>query len=138
MQKNPTDQIASALFNAFTMLKNRLGFKARLLHLPIAQIETLRMIDQKKEVLMKEVSDFLAITPPSATALINTMAKAGYVKRGSSKNDRRTIRIFLTKKGRLALEKSAQERCKDLKKLMGNLNHGEQLELVNILKKMTS
>lgn len=137
MKKNPTNEIASALFNAFTMLKNRLGFKARLFHLPLAQMETLRMISQKKQVLMKEVADFLAITPPSATVLINTLAKAGYVKRNSDKDDRRSIHLSLTKKGLTVLQKGVEERCKDLEKLMANLNHKEQLQLVSILKKMT-
>jgi DNA-binding MarR family transcriptional regulator len=136
MGKNSTNEIVSALFDAFTMLKNRLSFKARLFHLPLAQMETLRLIAQKEKVLMKEVASFLAITPPSATALINNLVGAGYVQRYLDKNDRRIVHLSLTGKGWLVLQKGVKERCKDLKKLIGNLSGTEQLQLLNILKKM--
>ena len=85
---------------------------------------------------MKEVASFLAITPPSATALINNLVGAGYVQRYLDKNDRRIVHLSLTGKGWLVLQKGVKERCKDLKKLIGNLSGTEQLQLLNILKKM--
>jgi MarR family 2-MHQ and catechol resistance regulon transcriptional repressor len=136
MKKQSPNETVSALFTAFAMLKTRLSFKDPLFQLPMAQMETLRLIHENKKVLMKQVADFLAITPPSATVLVNNLAAAGYVQRNSDKNDRRTIHLSLTKKGSQVLQKGTNQRCKDLEKLLRNLSHNEQFELVNILQKM--
>ena len=136
MKKNSPDKIVSALFSAFAMLKTRLNFKDPLFQLPLAQMETLRLIHENKRVVMKQVADFLAITPPSATVLVDNLAQAGYVQRNSDKKDRRTIHLSLTAKGSAVLQKGIKQRCIDLKKLIRNLNNNEQLELINILQKM--
>src|SRR5579863_9419140 len=136
MKKQSPNEIVSALFSAFAMLKTRLTFKDPLFQMPLAQMETLRLIHENKKVVMKQVADFLAITPPSATVLVDNLAAAGYVQRNSDKNDRRTIHLSLTKKGSEVLQKGIKQRCKDLGKLLRNLSNKEQLELVNILQKM--
>src|SRR5665647_664772 len=64
---------------------------------------TLRHIKEKKP-LMKEMADFLAITPPSATSLINTLAEDGLVSRLAEEGDLRIVRRAITKKGEGNLE----------------------------------
>lgn len=136
MAKKTTPQTVSALFNAFILLKNRLNFKNVLSQLPLAHMETMRLISQKKQILMKEVASFLEITPPSATVMINHLVKLGYIHRHSDMHDRRTIHLSLTKKGLAVMQKSIQERYKDLKKLISNLSTEEQIQLLNLFKKM--
>src|SRR6185437_9167990 len=126
-KKQSPDEIVSALFTAFTQLKNRMGFSGALYQLPLAQIETLRLIGESKQILMKEVANFLAITPPSATVLIDNLQKAGYVQRLTDKHDRRAIHLSLTKKGSAVLQKSIQQRCKDLQKMLSNLSQRDKL-----------
>src|ERR1035437_7081387 len=60
---------------------------------------------KNKTPLMKEIADFLGIAPPSATSLANTLAKAQLVKRQTDIEDRRIVRIAITKKGESYLEK---------------------------------
>jgi len=136
MRDNSTDQIVSAFFNTFRVFKQQLDLNNPIFHLPLAQMEALRFIGEKKKVLMKEVADFLAITPPSATVLVNNLVSLGFVERGFDKNDRRTIRLSLTKKGSLILQKSIKERCKKLTKLLNNLSKKQQVELLDILQTM--
>ena len=136
MKKNSPDKIVTALFSAFAMLKTKLNFKDPLFQLPLAQMETLRLISENKRVVMKQVADFLAITPPSATVLVDNLAAAGYVQRNPDKSDRRSIHLSLTKKGSEVLQKGTKQRCADLKKLLRNLDNSEQLELIGILQKM--
>ena len=135
-KSNATDEIVSQFFGAIRILKHKLDLTSPIFHLPIAQLETLRFIGEKKQVSMKEVADCLAITPPSVTVLINNLVTLGFIQRQSQKNDRRTIHLLLTKKGADAMDKSMEQRCKIFKKLLGKLNSREQLQLVNILEKM--
>jgi DNA-binding MarR family transcriptional regulator len=137
MQAESTEKIVSLIFSASRNLKQNLDLKNPLFQLPLTHTETLRLINEKKHVAMKEVAGFLAITPPSATALINNLVKVGYVQRAYDKNDRRAVYLKLTKKGEAILLKSQAEHCKIFTGLLKKLSSKEQLELLNILTKLT-
>jgi DNA-binding MarR family transcriptional regulator len=136
MKENTTDEIVSTFFNTFRVFKQKLDMRNPIYNMPLAHMEALRFIDEKKQVLMKEVADFLAITPPSATVLINNLVSSGFVQRGSSKNDRRTVHLSLTKKGAEVLQKGIKDRCVKFKKLLINLNQKEKSQFLHILKIM--
>lgn len=137
MQENSNDKIISAFFNAFRLFKQKLDLNNPLYHLPMAQMETLRLIGEEESVPMKQVADFLAITPPSATVLINNLVKLGFVQRNSDKLDRRAVHLSLTKKGKVVLQEGIKQRCKRLMILLKNLSKTEQTQLLTILTKMS-
>lgn len=57
--------------------------------------------DGKGSRAQGEIADYLKISRPSCTTLINKLEKLGYVQRVRSKTDNREVDIFLTRKGRL-------------------------------------
>lgn len=136
MQPNSTEKINSLFFNLSRSLKRKLDLSNPLFQMPLAHTETLRLIHAKKLVVMKEVAGFLAITPPSATVLIDHLVKEEYVARNSDKSDRRAVHLVLTKKGEAVLRKSQAEHCKIFTKLLKKLSFREQSELINILTKL--
>jgi len=138
MQKNSTDEIVSRFFSASRALKHKLDSASPIFQLPTAQVETLRLIAEKKQILMKEAADFLSITPPSATVLVNKLVGLGLVERRSDKNDRRTVHLTLTSKGSRAVEKAILERCQIFKKLLGKLTKQQQMQFLIILKQMSA
>jgi len=101
------------------------------------QFITLRYIREKKP-LMKGVAGFLAITPPSATSLINTLAGTGLIDRQTDKSDRRIVRIAITKKGEQSLEKWQKKIANNMRKRLEKLNKSEQDNLAKILTKLTT
>lgn len=101
------------------------------------QFIALRFIKEKKP-LMKEVADFLAITPPSATSIINTLTEAGLVNRLTEKTDRRIVRIAITKKGENSLEKWHKKIAGNMRKRLEKLNKSEQENLASILTKLAT
>lgn len=138
MQNNPTEKIMTLIFSASRNLKQKLVLKSPLYQLPLAHTETLRLINDKKQVSMKEVAGFLAITPPSATALVNHLVKVGYAQRIADKLDRRSVHLQLTTKGKEILLKSQAEHCKIFTNLLKKLDTKEHLELLNILTKLNN
>jgi DNA-binding MarR family transcriptional regulator len=138
MLQKTTEEITSQFFSLMRDLKRHINFKNPLLHMPLAHTETLRLIHEKKHLAMKEIAGFLAITPPSATALINNLVKVGYVQRSSSKADRRGVYLSLTKKGTQILKKSLTEHCRRLDSLLNRLNLNEQKQFLSLFKKMVS
>ena len=87
---------------------------------------------------MKQIADFLAITPPSATALIDHLVKEGYVARSADKSDRRAVYLTLTKRGETVMQQAVCGRYKIFKKLLGKITEKEQLGLLKILTKLTN
>ena len=138
MQKNSTDEIVSLFFSASRALKRKLDSASPIFQLPTAQVEILRLIAEKKQILMKEAADFLSITPPSATVLVNKLVSLDLVERSSDKNDRRTVCLTLTEKGSKAMDKAILERCRTFKKLLSKLSGKQQSQFLNILKRMSN
>jgi DNA-binding MarR family transcriptional regulator len=98
------------------------------------QYMTLRFI-KDKQPLMKEVAESFDITPPSATSLVDTLAKVGFVKRLEDPNDRRIKRIVITKKGENMLEQRQKEVADHMRKKLEKLNESELESLTKILSK---
>jgi DNA-binding MarR family transcriptional regulator len=98
------------------------------------QYMTLRFI-KDKQPLMKEVAESFDITPPSATSLVDTLAKVGLVKRLEDSNDRRIKRIVITKKGENMLEQRQKEVADHMRKKLEKLNESELESLTKILSK---
>jgi MarR family 2-MHQ and catechol resistance regulon transcriptional repressor len=138
MRNNSTEKIVSLIFSASRNLKQKLDLSNPLFQMPLAHTETLRLIHEKKQVAMKQVAGFLAITPPSATALVNHLVGAGYVARNSDKQDRRSVHLKLTKKGEGVMRQSQTEHCRIFTGLLKKLSLKEQLELLNILTKLNN
>ncbi|KRM63650.1 MarR family transcriptional regulator [Ligilactobacillus agilis DSM 20509] len=61
-------------------------------------IHAISMYDHKSA---SEVAKELHLTPGTLTAMVDRLVRKGYVKRLRSEDDRRVIRLGLTKKGRV-------------------------------------
>ena len=100
------------------------------------QLVTLRHIKEKNP-LMKDVADFLAITPPSATSLVNILTEAGLVSRSTDGSDRRIVRLAITEKGEENLEQWHKKISSHMRKRLEVLDKKEQDDLVRILTKLS-
>jgi DNA-binding MarR family transcriptional regulator len=64
--------------------------------LTFSQVEVLHFVGPTGKKTMKNIADFLKITPPSATEIVAEMEKKDLIKRLSDKNDRRVVFIVLS------------------------------------------
>jgi len=101
-----------------------------------AQMIMLVSIHDHGSCKLKTLARERAISPPTATGLIDRLVRAGYVKRGSDPEDRRVVIVSLTKKG----EKTVQDFLSTLRKrwkgILIHLTSKEQHQYLNILKKI--
>ena len=88
--------------------------------------------------LMKDIAGFLGVAPPSATSLINTLSKEGLIARREDAQDRRIVRIVLTKKGAAYAEKHKNHVTKTMRSALEELTLAEQKQLLAILEKITA
>lgn len=129
------DEIISLIFATRRILHEQLTSQAGK-SFSFLQLATLRFIREKKP-LMKEVAGFLAITPPSATSLVNTLAESGMIRRIADAQDRRIVRLEITEEGEAKLEEWQKEMAGHMKKNLQRLDTEEQDELIKILNKIT-
>jgi len=134
-----TDKInylISLMFNTGRLIYKQSHRKNRANIFSFLQLEVLNYVLENKEPLMKDVANFLCITPASATSLINRLVKAGMLERHFDKNDRRVIRLFITSKGKKALKKEFRKSSLRLRKILTKLNQKEQENLIRIFQKL--
>lgn len=66
----------------------------------LPQLWTLEYLSRQGEILMSELASLLEISRPAATGLVERMVLQGLVQRTSDQEDRRTVRIKITAKGK--------------------------------------
>ena len=87
---------------------------------------------------MKEIADCLMVTAPSATSLINNLMKDAMVERKEEEEDRRIVRITITKKGNEYLKKEMAAVTNKIRKNLEALTSKEQEQLAKILEKIVN
>lgn len=75
--------------------------KSRFNDLTIKEMHAINAISMYSHKTASEVAKELHLTPGSLTATVDRLVKKGYVERLRGNDDRRIIRLGLTKKGRL-------------------------------------
>ncbi len=133
--KDDLNYLIKLMFATGRIIRKRTKKKERPNPFSILQLETLAYIKEEKPV-MKEVADFLCITPPSATSLINKLVKAGMLERFFDKDDRRIVRLAITDKGEKMLCQEFSKVAHHIKKILIKLNNQEKKNLIKILEKL--
>lgn len=100
------------------------------------QIMTLKYIEIKGDPTMKDLAEFLFITPPSATSLMDNLVGRGMIERVMDKNDRRVLRLVITEKGKKVLKIADQFIMKSIGEKFKILNSKEQTQLIGIIEKI--
>ncbi len=130
------ERIISLIFTTRRMLhEQRQAHRGR--NCSFLHLITLSIV-QNKMPLMKELAEYLGITPPSATSLINKLAKDELVYRQVEQADRRIVRIVISKKGQNFLETHKKLVAEKMRLNLNRLSVGEQQQLEKILEKISA
>lgn len=80
-----------------------------------------------------DIAQWLARSPNSVSMLVDRMVKAGLVRRVRDRSDRRVVNVFITSKGKTALEPATQAVWKFIWELLSPLPYESKRTLVNLL-----
>ncbi len=100
------------------------------------QIHALNYIKKKNHPSMKELADFLFITPPSATSLIDSMVSERLIVREIDPDDRRAIHLKITAKGKKICDCGFKQMTKHMREILGCLDESEREEMLKAYKKI--
>ncbi|MBT5338716.1 MarR family transcriptional regulator [Candidatus Falkowbacteria bacterium] len=136
MPKTLNSQLVSMLFATKRALMNSMCKEKNFSPVDYIQAETLSFILKNPKTLSKDVAEFLAITSPSATTLIDKLEKQGLVKRTHSKSDRRKINLQVTPDGETFIKQTVIKMKKIAQEMFKVLDEQDKKNLVNIYQKI--
>ncbi len=92
---------------------------------------------RNNEVIMKDIADYLSIPMSTTTGVVDKMVEKGYLKRVYSKEDRRAIKIALSKYGLdcFNLLESILRHMSGA--MLAGLSEKEETTLIDLLTKLT-
>ena len=80
-----------------------------------------------------EISGVLQVAPPTVTQLVSEMESRGYVERAMDRDDRRAVRVTLTKKGELVIVEAHEDFLSSFKGLVEYLGEEDSKRLADLL-----
>jgi DNA-binding MarR family transcriptional regulator len=92
--------------------------------------------EKKSEMKISEISQFLQVTPPTITQIINVLEKDGLVERTIDPEDRRAVKIKLTPEGLKVTAKARLAFSETFLGLIDFLGEEESEQLANLLSKV--
>lgn len=136
MNNQKIDQLTSLFFGTSRLIREHMKPTKKTDPSTFLRIGTLHYISESKRPTMQEISKFLSITPPSATALIDGLIESGMITRVSDTSDRRMIRLEISPKGGKILEKTHKEMTERMRQVLEKLDSKDVDDLIRIMKKL--
>ncbi len=131
-----TEKLVTLLITSLRSFKSKLQSVGGVGSFSHVQIETLRFVARHDRTTMKMLADYLAIQPPSATAIVNGLVKKGELARKFEASDRRLVLLTLTPAGQKTLVSCQTFIRKHLRDFLEQLNATEKRNLIHLLEKL--
>jgi DNA-binding MarR family transcriptional regulator len=115
-----------SIFNDVLSIEENELKKSKFSDLTITEMHTIDAIGMYKKKTTTEVARELLVTVGTLTTSINRLVKKGYVERIRSEDDRRVVKLGLTKTGRLVFRGHQHFHLEMVKSAIKDLNTEEQ------------
>lgn len=99
----------------------------------MGQAACLRVLDAQDGVSQRDMAEFLHVSPPSITAMLQTMEKAGLVVRKTDESDQRVTRVYLTDKGRKEAAGLRSVLAEYINEVFEGVSEEDETELIRLL-----
>ena len=102
----------------------------------LPQFWTLEFLSKENGCCMHKIADFLAITRPAATGLVDRLIAQGLVRRENTPHDRREVKIDIMPKGKAILSVIVLEKRRTLEKIFSQISPRERKQYLVILERV--
>ena len=117
-------------------LKNPSSFSN--VHITGPQFATLVYLSRDNNCTMGRLKENLDLSLSTLTGIVDRMIKAGYVERQRDGNDRRVVRVRMTKKGEEVSKELNKKRHKKIITILQLLKREDQELLIGTFERLTS
>lgn len=131
-----TNEYLVSIFNDVLWIEEKQLKKSQFNDLTMTEMHTIDAIGMYKKKTTTEVARELLVTVGTLTTSINRLVKKGYAERIRSEDDRRVVKLALTKKGRLVYRIHQHFHREMVKRAIQDLNPDEQEVFLRALKNL--
>jgi DNA-binding MarR family transcriptional regulator len=104
----------------------------------LTQYRSLVVLASRGPQSVAALAEALAVTPPTASRLLERLVRKGLVRRRADRHDRRQVRVALTETGRGLIDTVTQRRRDELADLLANISPDAQRSVVAALHELAS
>lgn len=130
---SPADLIIKNWLEITRLLRHRMAGANIEKKMNPMQVHALMVIKEHDNLTMKEFAEFLHITSPSATSLVNRLVRMKWVKRNADKLNRKLVRLKLSQEGVKYLSAKMKVHMGMMRDLFSLLSVSDQREFARIL-----
>lgn len=135
-KKATTEELISHIFIMGRFMRDKMHKQIGTGQCTMMEFETLKYVKDAGKPHMREVAKMFHVTPPAATLMIDGLVKAKLLERVLDPDDRRSVRVSLTPKGKQLLERGIAKKIREMKKHFGVLTPTERAQFIAIIKKI--
>ena len=130
------ERIANSISQMQRKVRAKLSNELSQGKITIPQYHILYCLFGKGEATMSEVADYLFVSPPAVTGVVDKLVKMSLVKRSFSSSDRRIIIISLTEKGKAVISKIKSQFESLLLSVFKEFSSEEKKSFIEVIEKM--
>ncbi len=105
-------------------------------HISLPQFWALEYLSRKGPLLMSEMASFLHVSRPAATGLIDRLIAQKLVSRGTLEDDRRSVRVAITPKGKKIVSNIWEQKRRSMEKVYSKLSAQDRRRHLEILERI--
>jgi len=102
-----------------------------------SELALIGYIGREQEVIMRQVATYCEVPLSTATWTVDKLVEKNYLKRVNSKEDRRIVKVSLTKKGNDLFELFQSKKFEMGQRMLSDLSQKRQLEFIQLLEEVT-
>lgn len=133
-----TDCIFFQFAKAYQLGSRFLSQKVSELNLTAVQAMILGFLDQEDQITSSELGKKAELDSATLTGILDRLETAGFIDRKSNPDDRRSIRIHLTKEGKAMAHKASRVIAEANQEFLEVLTEEQRLNLHGIIKTLRS
>ena len=130
------ERIAKSIEQMHRKMRARLSNELSQGKINIPQYHILDYLNDKGKATMHELADYLFVTPPAVTGLVDKLVKMNLVKRNFLPSDRRIINILLTAKGKEVILKVKNQSRGLFMAILKGFSPKERKNFLEVIEKM--
>lgn len=85
---------------------------------------------------LADVTEYLSVSKPAVSQILNSLEKKGFIIREIDKNNRRNLIVTLTDDGRMVLENEITDFSDNLKHIISHLGEDDVRSMITIVNRM--
>ena len=102
----------------------------------LPQLWALQHLARQHGCPMNDVANFLGISRPACTGLIDRLLSQGLVRREPDRHDRRIVRVAITAKGQRILDNIWEQKRRMLVKIFGQISPSDRTQYLATLERV--